>query len=202
MKALVISPEPFFSPRGTPLSVYYRTLVLAELGVEVDLLTYGQGEDVDIAGVRIVRIPSFRLLGPVPVGPSFLHLFLDVFLMAWTLGLLVRYRYSFVHAHEESVFFCRLLKPLFGFKLVYDMHSSLPQQLTNFDFTRSRFLIGLFERLERSCLQSADAVITISPALADYACDRMPDAGRHYLIENSLFRLTLPGRNQVYQNQA
>ena len=48
MRALVIAPEPFFTPRGTPLSVYYRTLVTAELGVQVDLLTYGQGADVSI----------------------------------------------------------------------------------------------------------------------------------------------------------
>ena len=27
MRALVIAPQPFFSPRGTPFSVYYRTLV-------------------------------------------------------------------------------------------------------------------------------------------------------------------------------
>lgn len=187
MKALVIAPQPFFSPRGTPMSVYYRTLVLAELGVEVDLLTYGQGEDVEIDGVRTVRIPAFRILGPVPVGPSLLKAFLDLFLFAWTLALLARNRYSFVHAHEESIFFSRYLKPLFGFKLLYDMHSSLPQQLTNFSFTRSRLLIGLFERLENSCLCVADAVVTISPALADYACQRMPDARRHFLIENSIF---------------
>ena len=59
MKALVIAPQPFFTPRGTPFSVYYRTLVTAELGVKVDLLTYGEGQDVDIPGVRIIRIPRF-----------------------------------------------------------------------------------------------------------------------------------------------
>lgn len=198
MKTLVIAPEPFFSPRGTPFSVYYRTRALAELGVEIDLLTYGQGEDVEISGVRILRLPSFELLGPVAVGPSILKLFLDVFLAGKTLLLLLRHRYGFVHAHEESVFFCRFLKPLFGFKLVYDMHSSLPQQLTNFGFTRSRLLIRIFNRLELSCLRSADAVITISPALADYACRRMPDPERHILIENSLFdevRLKDPRRD-------
>jgi glycosyltransferase involved in cell wall biosynthesis len=186
MRALVVAPQPFFSPRGTPLSVYYRTVVMAELGVDIDLLTYGQGEDVEIPGVRILRIPAFGWLGPVPVGPSLLKLFLDLFVVARTFALLLRHRYDFVHAHEESVFFCRFLKPVSRAKLVYDMHSSLPQQLTNFAFTRSRLLIGLFERLEDSSLRAADAVITISPALADYARDRMPDPGRHFLIENSL----------------
>ena len=187
MKVLVVAPEPFFSPRGTPLSVYYRILILSESGVELDLLTYGQGQNVELEGVRILRIPAFRFLGAVKVGPSWQKLLLDAFLVVRTVGLLVSRRYDALFAHEESVFFCRFLKPVFRFKLVYEMHSSLPQQLTNFRFTRSRVLIRLFEKLEETCLRTADAVITISPALADYALQRMPDPGRHCLIENSLF---------------
>lgn len=187
MKALVIAPQPFFSPRGTPFSVYYRTLVTAQLGVEVDLLTYGEGQDVDIPGVRIIRIPRFAFLGNVKVGPSGLKLFLDFFLIIWTLGLLLRNRYDFVHAHEEAVFYCRFLKPLFRFKLVYDMHSCLPQQLTNFRFTSSGLLIGLFKKLEDSSLRASDAVITICPDLADYATSLIPDSEKHLLIENSIF---------------
>ena len=187
MKALVIAPQPFFSPRGTPFSVYYRTLVTAELGAEVDLLTYGEGQDVDVPGLRIIRIPRLAFLGEVRVGPSYFKLVLDVFMVLWTIGLLLRNRYDFVHAHEEAVFFCRFLKPLFRFKLVYDMHSSLPQQLTNFQFTKSKLLIGLFKRLEDTCLRAADAVITICPDLADYATSLLPDADKHILIENSIF---------------
>ena len=63
MRYLVISPQPFFTPRGTPFSVYYRTLILSELGAEIDLVTYGQGADPDIPNVRIFRTPRFRWLG-------------------------------------------------------------------------------------------------------------------------------------------
>jgi len=59
VRVLVVAPQPFFSPRGTPFSVYYRTLVTAELGARIDLLTYGEGDDVDIPGVRVIRIPRF-----------------------------------------------------------------------------------------------------------------------------------------------
>ena len=187
LRALVIAPQPFFSPRGTPFSVYYRTLITTELGVAVDLLTYGEGQDVAIEGARIIRIPRFPWLGPVKIGPSPLKLFLDVFMVLWTIGLLIRRRYDFVHAHEEAVFFCWLLKPLFRFKLVYDMHSSLPQQLANFAFTKSRLLTGAFEMLERKSLQAADSVITICPDLADYALGLLDDRGKHFLIENSIF---------------
>ncbi|MGH7006361.1 MAG: glycosyltransferase, partial [Alphaproteobacteria bacterium] len=101
-RVLVVAPQPFFSPRGTPFSVYYRTLVTAEQGVRVDLLTYGQGQDVDLPNLRIIRIPRLAFLGPVKTGPSWAKLVLDMFLAVWTVRLLLRHRYDFVHAHEES----------------------------------------------------------------------------------------------------
>ena len=187
MKALVIAPQPFFTPRGTPFSVYYRTSVWSDLGVEIDLLTYGQGEDVDLFGVRIIRIPAFNWLGKVKTGPSGLKLFLDAFMFCWTIILLIRHRYDFVHAHEEAAFFCRLLKPIFRFKMIYDMHSSLPQQLDNFEFTESRLIKKIFKGLEDSSLKAADAIITICPDLSDYVIGLIGDDPKHFLIENSIF---------------
>jgi glycosyltransferase involved in cell wall biosynthesis len=187
LRALVVAPQPFFAPRGTPLSVYYRTLVAAEQGVLIDLLTYGEGEDVHIPGVRIVRIPRFPFLGPIAVGPSATKLFFDLWLALWTIGLLLRHRYDFVHVHEEAVFWCRFLKPVFRFKLAYDMHSSLPQQLTNFKFTKSSLLIKIFGSLERSALEHSDAVITICPDLEAYALAHGVGRDRLFLIENSIF---------------
>jgi glycosyltransferase involved in cell wall biosynthesis len=187
VKALVIAPQPFFSPRGTPFSVYYRTLVMSEIGVDVDLLTYGQGQDVDLPGVRLIRIPNIPGFGEVKTGPSAFKLLLDVLMSLWTVGLLLRHRYDFVHAHEEAVFICRFLKPVFRFKLLYDMHSSLPQQLDNFEFTKSRTIKALFEQLERTSLRAADAVITICPDLADYVVSEIGDDPKHELIENSIF---------------
>ena len=187
MRYLVIAPQPFFTPRGTPFSVYYRTLVLSELGAEIDLLTYGEGRDPDIPNVRIYRGPRFAWLGHVKTGPSMLKLFLDMFIAARTVGLLIRHRYDVVHAHEEAVFFCRFLKPIFRFKLVYDMHSSLAQQLTNFNYTESRFIHYIFKKLEDSSINAADVVITICPDLADYVSEIVTDPSKHFLIENSIF---------------
>jgi glycosyltransferase involved in cell wall biosynthesis len=187
MKVLVVVPQPFFSPRGTPFSVYYRTLVTSELGHQVDLLTYGQGADVDIANVRLIRIPAFKLFGRVRTGPSLLKAFLDVFMLIWTVALLVRHRYDVVHAHEEAVFWCRWLKPIFRYRLIYDMHSSLPQQLENFNFTQLRFVHWLFERLENSAIHAADTVITICPALQTQALSLANDPKKILLIENSIF---------------
>ena len=67
------------------------------------------------------------------------------------------------------------------------MHSSLPQQLTNFKFTTSKTLIGLFKYLEDRCLHSAEAVITICPDLRDYVDSIITKKEKHFLIENSIF---------------
>jgi glycosyltransferase involved in cell wall biosynthesis len=189
MRCLVISPQPFFTPRGTPLSVYHRTLVLSELGADIDLLTYGEGLDPDIPNVRIYRGPRFAWLGHVKTGPSMLKLLLDIFLAARTVWLLIRHRYDVVFAHEEAVFFCRFLKPIFRFELVYDMHSSLPQQLTNFHYTESRIIHHIFKKLECSSINAADAVITICPELASYVSKIIEDPSKYHLIENSIHEL-------------
>ena len=186
MKYLVIAPQPFFSPRGTPFSVYYRTLISRELGADIDFLTYGQGQDVDIPGVRFYRGPKLDFLGPVKIGPSAIKLVHDFFLFFLMLRLLIKHRYQVVHAHEEAVFFAILLKPIFRFKLLYDMHSSLPQQLSNFNFTTFKPLIRLFEWLERKSLVHSEAIITICPDLYDYVNSVLPGASHNYLIENSI----------------
>lgn len=194
-RMLVIAPQPFFTPRGTPFSVYYRTLVMVESGAAIDLLTYGEGQDVAIPGIRIVRIPRVPGTSAVPVGPSYKKLVLDLLMVIWTIGLLIKHRYAVVHAHEEAVFWCSALKPLFRFRLIYDMHSSLPQQLHNFEFSKSRILNSVFRWLELRSLRTADAVVTICPDLRDYAMSRGLRKERHLLIENSIFddvRLTEP----------
>jgi glycosyltransferase involved in cell wall biosynthesis len=185
MKALVLAPQPFFSPRGTPFSVYYRTRTMAQLGEEIHLLTYGQGHDVQLGDVRVFRTPRLRMLGRIPTGPSFRKIVHDGFLFLYAVLLLTRHRYDYVHAHEESVFIASMLKPFFRFKILYDMHSSLPEQLANFQYTRSRLLNAFFRWAEGGALKKSEAVIVVCPALLDYARSRVEEKHKIVLIENS-----------------
>ncbi|PID59201.1 MAG: hypothetical protein CR986_06910 [Ignavibacteriae bacterium] len=201
MKTLVIAPQPFFSPRGTPFSVYYRTMISSELGVKMDFLTYGEGEDVEIPNVNFVRVPRFKFLGNVKIGPSPLKLFLDIFIFIKMIWLLTKNKYDVVHAHEEAVFMAYFLKPIFKFKLIYDMHSSLTQQLTNFQFTTSKLIINTFKKLEDNCLHTAEAVITICPDLRDYVNTIITNKEKHFLIENSIFD-PVKKKNSKQQNDS
>lgn len=183
MKVLMIAPQPFFEPRGTPISVYQRLLGLSQLGYQVDLLTYPIGNDLVIPGVTIYRTLPLPFIKTVKVGPSFAKLLFDIVLIFHTVWMLLRRRYDAVHSHEESAFFVALLAPLFGTPHVYDMHSSLPNQLVNFNYGHWRLLVKLFEWLEYMVVKTADVVLTIGHDLEEQVFAINPQAN-HIRIEN------------------
>lgn len=175
MRTLMIAPQPFFQPRGTPFSVLHRLKALSSLGYSVDLLTYHLGEDVEIPGVNIYRIPKVPFVKTIAIGPSKQKIVLDVYLLAAACRMLANGNYDLIHSHEEAGFFAAFLARAYRTMHLYDMHSSLPQQLSNFKFSKSKILSGLFERLEARTIESADAVITICPELFTYVQKLFPE---------------------------
>jgi glycosyltransferase involved in cell wall biosynthesis len=67
---------------------------------------------------------------------------------------------------------------------LYDMHSSLPQQLSNFAFSRSRIIKRLFLAIERFMIRRSRVVIVICPSLEETVKAIEPGA-RTVLIENA-----------------
>jgi glycosyltransferase involved in cell wall biosynthesis len=168
MKILMISPQPFFEPRGTPISVYQRLSALSHMGHQIDLVTYHVGTEVDMPGVRVFRTPRLPFIKQVRIGPSGAKLLLDFLLLVKVLVRLLRRRYDVVHSHEEAAFLIMFLAPLFRVRHVYDMHSSLPRQLANSKYGKWPLLVTLFVLLERRALQTCDAVLTIDRDLEAY----------------------------------
>ena len=183
MRILMIAPQPFFQPRGTPFSVLHRLKALSKLGYEIDLLTYHIGDDVEIDGVTIHRIARVPFVKRIAIGPSKRKVILDLYLFLKAVAMLKRGNYDLIHSHEEAGFFSTYLSKRFGTLHLYDMHSSLPQQLTNFKFTQSKTIRGIFEKLEDRTIANAVAVITICPELYNYVKARFPDK-YNLLIEN------------------
>jgi glycosyltransferase involved in cell wall biosynthesis len=72
-----------------------------------------------------------------------------------------------VHSHEEGSFIGIVLAALLGVPHLYDMHSSLPQQLSNFAFSQSRLLTGFFSWMERLVIRRSKVVIVICPQLEE-----------------------------------
>jgi glycosyltransferase involved in cell wall biosynthesis len=184
MRILTIAPQPFFQPRGTPFSELYRAKALTELGHEVDMVTYPIGEDVDVPGLRILRTPRVPGIRRVRIGPSLAKIPLDALVFLSSLKRLLARRYDFLDCHEEAGLMGVVLGWLFSIPVVYDMHSSLPEQLSNFQYSRNRGLRALFDWVERVTVKGSEADIVVCPYLKDVVSgiDREKPC---FLIENS-----------------
>jgi len=179
----MLAPEPFFEPRGTPFSEYHRIKALGELGHQVDLVTYPIGRDVELPNLRIFRCVRPPFVRKVRIGPSFTKLVLDT-LMLLTIGRRVwSERYDAIHSHEEMGLVGVWLAKWLRIPHLYDMHSSLPQQLSNFTYSRSALLRAIFTWMEDQMVHKSDVVITICQELQDAVID-MGVADRSLLIEN------------------
>lgn len=182
-RILMLAPEPFFEPRGTPFSEYHRIKVLCGLGHRVDLVTYPFGRDVRIPNLEIFRCLKPPCVHGVRIGPSAAKLVLDVMLAITAVRLVCVREYDAIHSHEEAGVLGLWLAKWLRVPHLYDMHSSLPQQLDNFGYTRSRFIRRVFERIEATMIANSRVIITICKELQDTAV-ALGAADRASLIEN------------------
>ena len=180
----MIAPEPFFEARGTPFSEYHRIRALTELGHTVDLVTYPFGRDVSHAGLRVFRCLRPPLIHDVRIGPSLAKIPLDAALALTAIRRAATDRYDAVHSHEEGGVIGVIIAAVLGVPHLYDMHSSLPQQLTNFAFSRSRLLARIFTWLERFVIRRSKVVVVICPHLEETVRAIEPSVPA-VLIENS-----------------
>ena len=180
----MIAPEPFFEPRGTPFSEFHRIRALTALGHQVDLVTYPFGRDVSLPGLRIFRCLKPPFVRSVRIGPSIAKIPLDALLTLTALRRARAERYDAIHSHEEAGIIGVALATMLRVPHLYDMHSSLPQQLTNFAFSRSVLIRRAFLALERLMIRRSRVVIVICPSLEQTVREIDPQA-RIVMIENA-----------------
>jgi glycosyltransferase involved in cell wall biosynthesis len=182
MRVLVVAPQPFYRERGTPIATRLLLEALQAAGHSVDVLTYHVGEDPRLAGVRVFRAPAVPFIHDIPIGFSLRKLVCDLALL-WGLVMLTRrQRYDVLHAVEEAVFLSLLVRAFaggrstlgtdkldrLGCRVVYDMDSSLPEQLVG-RYAVLRFVDGVLRRFERFAIAHSDLVLAVCEDLATRA---------------------------------
>jgi glycosyltransferase involved in cell wall biosynthesis len=165
-RVLVVAPEPFYEDRGTPIAVSQLLRALSQLSYEVDVLTYPIGRSLEIPRVRYFRGANPLGLRRVPVGFSFRKLVLDATLIPELVRRLSSGTYRCIHALEESAFLAVVLGRRFGVPVIYDMQSSLPEQLAARLMFRVPPVPALLRWMERWLLRRADSVVS-SAGLAE-----------------------------------
>lgn len=166
MRILILAPQPFFVPRGTPIAVRALMQVLAAQGHEIDAICFAEGEDPGIPGVRLFRVPSLPGLRDVPPGFSLRKVVCDAMMLPMAAWRMWRGKYELVIAVEEAAFLALALKPLFGLPYIYDVDSSIPEQLSD-KFSLPAWLKGLLSGAEARAARGAIGAITCCRALED-----------------------------------
>jgi hypothetical protein len=166
MNILLLSPQPFYQERGTPIAVNLVLKVLGERGDQVDVLTYHEGKEVRYEHVTLHRILKIPFVHGIRPGFSWKKVVCDFFMFFKAIRLVSTKRYDLVHAVEESVFIALVLKYLFKIPYLYDMDSSLAQQIMDKYLFLKPFatVLVLFERL---AVKNAKVVSPVCDALAE-----------------------------------
>jgi glycosyltransferase involved in cell wall biosynthesis len=155
-----VSPQPFYQDRGTPIAMRQVLLALSELGRPVDLLTYPIGMDVEIPGLRIFRSGNPLRFESVPIGLSLRKIVLDLPITAALRSRLASERYACVHAVEEAAFPAAIYARQYGIPLLYDMQSSLAEQLGQLGPLSLKPTRLMLDAAERWLLSQSDVVVT------------------------------------------
>ncbi|CAN5307624.1 glycosyltransferase family 4 protein [soil metagenome] len=142
-------------------------------GYRVDVLTYHEGEDVRIANCDIRRIPAMPKLSRIRPGFSAKKLLCDAIMFLQAVAFARRTRYDLVYAVEESVFMAVALKRLFGLPFVYDMDSSLAQQMTE-RFPLLRRGRAALAAAESLAIRESTAVLAVCRSLEELALEQAP----------------------------
>lgn len=174
MRILVLAPHPFFQARGTPLAVRRVLEFLSSRGHQLDLLTFHEGEDVEIPNCRIHRIARPLWIRNIRPGFSMKKVVCDMFMFAKCLQMVRRNRYDLIHAVEESAFIAAAMQRLTGIPYVYDMDSSLAEQLVD-AYPGLQFALATLRRCEAVAVRHSLGVLTVCAALEDVAHGHAPD---------------------------
>jgi Glycosyltransferase Family 4 len=165
MKILLLAPEPFYQDRGTPIAVSLVLRVLSERGDDVHVLTYHEGRNVEFQHVTVHRTTKLHFIRNIRPGFSWKKVICDVFMFFKAARLVSKNHYDLIYAVEESVFIALAWKWILGIPYVYDMDSSLVQQMIEQHpfLNRFRALLTFFEDL---AVRNAKGVATVCDALA------------------------------------
>lgn len=170
-RVLVVTPQPYYEDRGTPIAISMVLQALAELGYEIDLLAFPLGANLKSPGLRILRSANPTGISSVPVGFSWRKVLLDGFLAASLRRWVAREDYKCIHAVEEAAYLATFLPTQNRPPVIYDMASVLPEELSRLPLFQLPGLLQLARHIEQSVLRRVDHVVC-SRGLGSYVIER------------------------------
>lgn len=166
LNVLFLAPHPYYQDRGTPIDDDLVLRVLSERSDRVDVVTYPEGRGVSYAGIELHRTFDLPFTRGIRPGFSWQKVINDLLMIFKAFDLIRKKDYDLIHAVEEAVFIALLFKWLFGIPYVYDVDSSIAQQMVEKYpwLAPVDFILNWFEGLGA---KNAEVVVPVCPALAE-----------------------------------
>ncbi|MGL5082081.1 MAG: glycosyltransferase [Microcoleaceae cyanobacterium] len=174
LRILFLAPHPFYQDRGTPINSSIFLKALSEDQHQVDVLAYPEGRDIEYENVTIHRTVKCPFVSNVRPGFSWKKLVYDALMVIKAAQLVSKKQYDMVQAIEESVFIALLFKVLLNIPYVYDMDSSIAQQMIE-QLPWLSPLAPVLNWLEGLAVKRAKAVIPVCDAIAEDIAQYNPE---------------------------
>lgn len=192
-KILLISPQPFFQWRGSPIRVSFNVQALSELGYSVDLLTLPIGERREFSRVEVIRVANPFKLKQIPIGPSLHKIIFDILLLFKGLQLIRKNKYIVIHGIEDAGIIAVLLGGLSRSKVIFEKHSDPSSHKKG---VLKNIILAIYAFVERLTVKAASAVICTGPGLVEQV-DKMGTRTKAFHIFDIPSSLVEPDRDEV-----
>ncbi len=157
MKILMIAPTPFFSHRGTHIRILEEARALEQLGHDIMIVTYHNGDDIGDyieTNIDVRRIRRWLFwYKKTEAGPDWQKLLLNIFLIVKSFNMIHTWKPDVLHAHlHEGVLIGRLMQIIFFMRrrpLVSDFHGSLVGEMRSHGYLGVPPISSIFRVLER-----------------------------------------------------
>lgn len=167
LDVLLLAPQPFFINRGTPIDVQLVVQALSERNdTNVDMIVYPVGEDITLPKVSVYRVPFTSYIKDIRPGFSLKKIYIDFFMFFYTWKKVHSGKYSIIHAGEESVFIAMFIKMIYKIPYIYDIDSSIAQQLVE-KSPKLKLFANIFNWFEAKAMKGALANAPVCHALRE-----------------------------------
>ncbi|MCB9207162.1 MAG: glycosyltransferase [Ignavibacteriales bacterium] len=156
--------------RNSTVSCFVSCRSTIEFGHKIDLLTFNEGAR-HYERLLTYRIPNLSILQNIPIGFSIKKIVADFFITWKMFSLLRKKNYDIIHAVEESIFPAAFFNKFYKKILVYDMDSSLADQLIE-KYTKLEKISGILNLFEKWADKKATVVIPV--------CNYLKNKVEHY----------------------
>lgn len=171
LRICLLATCPYFFVRGKPLRIHSNILAFHSLGHHVTVITYYNGEQVDLPNVKLHRTSRlFRLRNPQKVGPGTAKICSDIAILTLATRVLQQEPHDLIVGTDiEGAIIAAILKKRFKLPTIVDVHGIFSELLRENTPRIAALLYKIPHRIEKWAWKKSDLLVCNWPRVTRYA---------------------------------